>query len=72
LDVNSVAEQAIPNGLAAAYYEEFISDDDVALVLRGHIFFGSNMQELLRSNKTARWRCICLPCFRSRALWCVI
>jgi hypothetical protein len=24
-----LAEQAIPNGLAVTYYEEFISDDDV-------------------------------------------
>lgn len=48
----SYAEQAIPNGLAQAFVigEEFIGDDDVALVLGDNIFFGSNMQELLRSN----------------------
>ncbi|WP_339657156.1 glucose-1-phosphate thymidylyltransferase RfbA [Flavobacterium frigidarium] len=48
----SYAEQALPNGLAQAFVigEEFIGDDDVALVLGDNIFFGSNMQELLRSN----------------------
>lgn len=48
----SYAEQAMPNGLAQAFVigEEFIGDDDVALVLGDNIFFGSNMQELLRSN----------------------
>ena len=48
----SYAEQAIPNGLAQAFVigEEFIGKDDVALVLGDNIFFGSNMQELLRSN----------------------
>jgi glucose-1-phosphate thymidylyltransferase len=48
----SYSEQAIPNGLAQAFVigEEFIGDDDVALVLGDNIFFGSNMQELLRSN----------------------
>jgi glucose-1-phosphate thymidylyltransferase len=48
----SYAEQEIPNGLAQAFVigEEFIGTDDVALVLGDNIFFGSNMQELLRSN----------------------
>ena len=48
----SYAEQAIPNVLAQAFVigEEFIGNDDVALVLGDNIFFGSNMQELLRSN----------------------
>jgi glucose-1-phosphate thymidylyltransferase len=48
----SYAEQAIPNGLAQAFVigEEFIGDDDVALILGDNIFFGSNMQELLKSN----------------------
>ncbi|WP_166921696.1 glucose-1-phosphate thymidylyltransferase RfbA [Flavobacterium poyangense] len=46
------AEQAVPNGLAQAFVigEEFIGDDDVALILGDNIFFGSNMQELLKSN----------------------
>nr|WP_315223144.1 glucose-1-phosphate thymidylyltransferase RfbA [uncultured Flavobacterium sp.] len=48
----SYAEQAVPNGLAQAFVigEEFIGDDDVALILGDNIFFGSNMQELLKSN----------------------
>ncbi|QIH39506.1 glucose-1-phosphate thymidylyltransferase RfbA [Flavobacterium sp. Sr18] len=48
----SYAEQAIPNGLAQAFVigEEFIGKDSVALVLGDNIFFGSNMDELLRSN----------------------
>ena len=48
----SYAEQAIPNGLAQAFVigEEFIGDDSVALVLGDKIFFGANMDELLKSN----------------------
>ncbi|MDQ6472068.1 glucose-1-phosphate thymidylyltransferase RfbA [Flavobacterium sp. LHD-80] len=48
----SYAEQLIPNGLAQAFVigEEFIGNDDVALILGDNIFFGSNMQELLKSN----------------------
>ncbi|MFT5251057.1 MAG: glucose-1-phosphate thymidylyltransferase [Flavobacteriales bacterium] len=49
----SYEEQALPNGLAQAFVigEEFIGDDSVALVLGDNIFFGSNMDELLQSNK---------------------
>jgi glucose-1-phosphate thymidylyltransferase len=49
----SYAEQAVPNGLAQAFVigEEFIRKDSVALVLGDNIFFGSNMNELLQSNK---------------------
>lgn len=49
----SYAEQAIPNGLAQAFVigEEFIGKDSVALVLGDNIFFGSNMDELLQSNR---------------------
>ena len=48
----SYAEQAIPNGLAQAFVigEEFIGEDNVALVLGDNIFFGANMHELLQSN----------------------
>ena len=48
----SYAEQAIPNGLAQAFVigEDFIGGDSVALVLGDNIFFGANMDELLRSN----------------------
>lgn len=47
------AEQAIPNGLAQAFVigEEFIGEDSVALVLGDNIFFGSNMHQLLQSNR---------------------
>lgn len=50
------AEQAIPNGLAQAFVigEEFIGADSVALVLGDNIFFGSNMNELLKSNTNPR------------------
>jgi glucose-1-phosphate thymidylyltransferase len=49
----SYAEQALPNGLAQAFVigEKFIGDDSVALVLGDNIFFGSNIDELLQSNK---------------------
>ena len=48
----SYAEQAIPNGLAQAFVigEDFIGTDSVALVLGDNIFFGSNMDQLLKSN----------------------
>lgn len=50
----SYAEQAVPNGLAQAFVigADFIGSDSVALVLGDNIFFGANMQELLRSNTT--------------------
>jgi glucose-1-phosphate thymidylyltransferase len=50
----SYAEQAFPNGLAQAFVigEEFIGNDTVALVLGDNIFFGANMDELLKSNST--------------------
>ncbi|SHG36723.1 Glucose-1-phosphate thymidylyltransferase [Flavobacterium segetis] len=48
----SYAEQAIPNGLAQAFVigEDFIGKDSVALVLGDNIFFGANMDQLLKSN----------------------
>lgn len=48
----SYAEQIIPNGLAQAFVigEDFIGNDNVALVLGDNIFFGANMGELLKSN----------------------
>ena len=48
----SYAEQRNPNGLAQAFVigEEFIGKDKVALVLGDNIFFGTNMQQLLKDN----------------------
>lgn len=48
----SYAEQPNPNGLAQAFVigEEFIGRDKVALVLGDNIFFGTNMQQLLKDN----------------------
>lgn len=48
----SYAVQIIPNGLAQAFVigEDFIGNDNVALVLGDNIFFGANMGELLKSN----------------------
>jgi glucose-1-phosphate thymidylyltransferase len=64
----SAAEQAIPNGLAQAFVigEEFYRKDSVALVLGDNIFFGSNMDELLRSNKTLKGSCFLPITFRIR------
>ena len=48
----SYAVQPDPNGLAQAFVigEEFIGKDKVALVLGDNIFFGTNMQQLLKDN----------------------
>jgi len=48
------AEQAQPNGLAEAFIigEEFIGDDDCALVLGDNLFFGHGFGELLQSSRT--------------------
>jgi glucose-1-phosphate thymidylyltransferase len=48
------AEQAVPNGLAQAFVigEEFIGNDNVALVLGDNIFYGSGLSKLLQANAT--------------------
>lgn len=47
----SYKEQLIPNGLAQAFVlgEEFIGDDDVCLILGDNIFYGSGLQNTLKS-----------------------
>ena len=48
----SYAVQEVPNGLAQAFVigEEFIGNDDVALILGDNIFYGQGMAKLLQSN----------------------
>ena len=48
--------QEIPNGLAQAFVlgEDFIGDDDVALVLGDNIFFGTGMGDLLRNSASPK------------------
>ena len=49
----SYAEQAVPNGLAQAFVigEDFIGDDDVALILGDNIFHGDSITSLLPTIK---------------------
>ena len=46
------AKQEVPNGLAQAFVigEDFIGDDNVALILGDNIFYGSGLSSLLQSS----------------------
>jgi glucose-1-phosphate thymidylyltransferase len=54
------AEQAQPNGLAEAFVigEEFVGDDDVALVLGDNIFYGQGFAGMLRQQAAALDGCV--------------
>jgi len=51
------AVQEIPNGLAQAFviWENFIWDDDVALILWDNIFYGGDMENLLSECNNPSW-----------------
>ena len=50
----SYAAQKVPNGLAQAFVigDQFIGDDNAALILGDNIFYGSGMSKLLQSHNT--------------------
>lgn len=49
----SYKEQKVPNGLAQAFVlgEEFIGDDNVALILGDNIFYGAGLSQTLQQNR---------------------
>ena len=54
------AEQAQPNGLAEAFVigEDFVGDDDVALVLGDNIFYGQGFARTLQQHSSALEGCV--------------
>jgi glucose-1-phosphate thymidylyltransferase len=50
------AEQAVPNVQAFVIGEEFIGEDNVALVLGDNIFYGSGLSKLLKQMQLRGWR----------------
>jgi glucose-1-phosphate thymidylyltransferase len=54
------AEQAAPNGLAEAFVigEDFVGDDDVALVLGDNIFYGQGFAKMLQHHASALDGCV--------------
>ncbi|CAH8193868.1 dTDP-glucose pyrophosphorylase (fragment) [Vibrio aestuarianus] len=62
----SYKEQPSPDGLAQAFIigEEFIRDDNVALVLGDNIFYGQHFSDKLLAAAKVEERCLCiwLPC----------
>jgi len=49
--------QEVPNGLAQAFVlgEEFIGNDSAALVLGDNIFYGTEMESLLKDSRDPKW-----------------
>ncbi len=53
-------EQLIPNGLAQAFVlgEDFIGEDDVALILGDNIFYGSSLNKVLKNGIKPEGGCV--------------
>lgn len=70
----SYAEQPSPDGLAQAFIigEEFIGDDNVALILGDNIYHGNGLTKMLQRAYQQRKGsdCLWLPSKRPRTFWC--